>query len=257
MSNCVYCGVTENLNTAFHITLDDGEKVKVEICDTHADDATVKTAKVAFLDKKKQIDAFLEQAKALGLNISINNNSKLSVVTDNTAANPLPSSQQYHNRHDFRSDFLEGDDVVETDMLDRQALKSVGGSTDFGMVSSYSSISMNSLTDKLDSDVLKGKARMVMVEGREGVPIAIPGQRVDGTGTTRIRINKKEDDLKLQARFKRMAEDSIAGKVNFARDGYQGATSTCSFCKGECFIRNGVETITCPKCNGSGIISTY
>lgn len=256
MSNCVYCGVTENLNTAFHITLDDGEKVKVEICDTHADDATVKTARVAFLEKKKQIDAFLEQAKALGLNISINNSSKLSVATNNTVANPSPSPQHQH-RQEARPDFLEGDDVVETDLLDRQVIKSVGGATDYGMVSSYSSISMNSLTDKLDSDVFKGKARMVMAEGREGVPIAIPGQRVDGTGTTRIRINKKEDDLKLQARFKRMAEDSMAGKVNFARDGYQGATSTCSFCKGECYIRNGVETITCPKCNGSGIISTY
>lgn len=254
MSNCVYCGATENLNTAFHITLDNGEKVKVEICDEHADDATVKTAKIAFTDKQKQIDAFLEQAKALGLNISINSNSSLAVVTNNAVAQP---TQVRHNSNQHRYDVLEGDDVIGTDMLDRHAIQSVGGSTDFGMVSSYSSISMNSLTDKLDSDVLKGKARMVMVEGREGVPIAIPGQRVDGTGTTRIRINKKEDDIKLQARFKRMAEDSIAGKVNFARDGYQGATSTCSFCKGECSIRNGADTITCPKCNGSGIISTY
>ena len=70
--SCVYCGGSDNLNTTFTITIDE-EKIKVFICDEHAEDASVKTAKEAYLKKQKDIDSFLAQAKALGLNVTINN----------------------------------------------------------------------------------------------------------------------------------------------------------------------------------------
>jgi len=72
MSTCVYCGASENLNTTLQITLDGGERTTVVICDEHAEDATIKSARIAYTNRQKQIDEFLAQAKLLGLNISVN-----------------------------------------------------------------------------------------------------------------------------------------------------------------------------------------
>lgn len=246
--NCVYCGITNNLNTTFQITLDDGQKIQVQICDEHAEDATVKSAKVAYLSKQKQIEEFLEQAKALGLNISINNSNNLSVASQPVQQRP---QQQFNDIREDPNAF-----IVDTDALDRSAsLIQTVGAAEFGV---SDTIKFNSLSDKLDPNILKGKAKITMAEGRQGIPIPIPEQRIDGTGTTRISIKKSMDDGKLQNAFKKMAESSLRNSgPDFAKAGYRNSMHECTFCRGECTIRDNRGTVMCPKCQGSGIISSY
>lgn len=260
--NCVFCNNTQNLNTQLTITLEDGAKVNVLICDEHAEDATVKTARAAYLDKQKQIDALIEQAKKLGLNIGgFQQQGALLVPT--SVNNPPPTAGTAPVAQNVQTDDLSGDDVVSTEMLDsRGGMVSIGGATDFGNVASHQSHNVSGIADKLPEEVRKGKAKMATVEAREGMPIVIPETRIDGTGTTRIRITKKEDDGKLQQRFKKMAKDSIERDKtpNFAREGYQNTQTECPICRGTCRIKQNVggvmKDVVCPKCNGMGSIST-
>lgn len=262
MSTCVFCNSTSDLNTEMNITLEDGSKVRVIICDEHAEDATVKTARAAYQKRQDEIKHVIEQAKALGLNISEMPNG----LTLAQSADPLPQtaieprSQQPAQpapqaRIPVKNDDIGDDpDVITTDKLDSHpGMRSVGGGTDFGNVESLSSHDVNAFKEKLPEDARKGVAKMGIAEGREGQPIIIPKKRRDGTGTTTINIIKI-DDRHLQESFKRMAGDSMNGKVpDFARSGYQNTTRTCPICRGEGEVNNQ----ECPKCKGNGIISVY
>jgi len=236
------------------ITLSDGQKHTVDICDTHAEEATIKSARDAFQDKKKQIDDLLSKARELGIDIT-QTASGLSIASQKTQENvPTPPSQKTPSisRNDA--------DVVPTSKLDNtKGMMSVGGQTDVGQVSSFASHDLNSLTDKLPEEARLGLAKMTVVEGRAGQPLVIPKQRVDGTGTTNITVTKKETDQQLQARFKHMSALSMqdGGQVpNFARQGYQNTTIRCTFCKdGYVRTKNGNEL--CPKCGGSSILPKY
>jgi len=257
MLQCVFCDATVNLNTQLTVTLDDGSKISVLICDAHADDATVKTAKAAYIVKQDKIKVVIEQARALGLNVTgMEQHGRILVPTVTVAAKSPPPIEQ-----SIEPVELSGEQVINTEMLDRRSMQSVGGATtDFGHVASHSSYDFNDLQSKLPDEARKGKAKMAMVEAREGMPIAIPETRVDGTGTTRIRVLKKEDDTKLQQRFKKMADDSMRDKTpNFARAGYQNTQAVCPICQGSCAIRQNVggamKEVTCPKCGGAGLIS--
>jgi hypothetical protein len=258
MSQCVFCEAVENLNTQMSVTLEDGTKVTVVICDVHAEDATVKTARNAYLDKKKKIDALLEQAKALGLNLSgFVQQGNLLVPAAKPAA-PVIQEQAVPSRQ-MAVEELSGENVISTEIIDsRPGMQSVGGSTDFGNVAAHQSLDPNSFSSKLPAGARKGRAKMVTVEGREGMPISIPETRVDGTGTTHIRIVKKENNLSLQSRFKKMADDSIIrdSPPNFAREGYQNTQTTCPICRGDCSIRQGSKSVVCPKCGGLGFLPT-
>lgn len=260
MSQCVFCDATTNLNTQLNVTLDDGTKVSVLICDTHAEDATVKTARAAYVVKQDKIKAVIEQAKALGLNITgMEQQGRILVPT--MAPKPAPVVEQHTPAAPVAAT-LEGDQVIATEILDsRRGMQSIGGATDFGHVAGHASHDFTGLQSKLPEEARKGKAKMTVVEAREGMPIAIPETRVDGTGTTRIRVVKKEDDGKLQQRFKRMAKDSIEKDKtpDFARAGYQNTQAECPICRGLCTIKQNVggtvKDVTCPKCGGMGSIS--
>jgi hypothetical protein len=261
MAQCVFCSFTQNLNTQLGVTLEDGTKVVVLICDTHSEDATVKTARAAYMDKQKQIDAVLEQAKALGLNIT-GFQQQGAILVPTVAQQPQQVAQPDPIAAATAAQVLTGEDVVATEVLDsRRGMVSVGGTTDFGSVAGHQSHDVSNLKSKLPEAARKGKAKMTMVEAREGMPIAIPETRVDGTGTTRIKIHKKETDGTLQHRFKRMAKDSIERDKtpNFAREGYQNTQADCPICRGACTIRQNVggvvKDVPCPKCGGMGFIS--
>lgn len=266
MSNCVYCNTSSNLNTELTITLEDGNKVTVAICDEHAEEASIKTAKAAYLEKQTEIQKVIEQARALGLNIS-ETAGGLAIAQAAPAPEPPPQlpaeveqaqpepTQQVRRTPRKNGDNLEEDpDVVSTDRLDsHRGMHSVGGGTDFGSVESLSSHDMDGFKEKLPDQARKGVAKMGIAEGREGQPIIIPRVRKDGTGTTRVNI-VKTDDRVLQESFKKMAKDSMEDRVpDFARSGYSNSTRDCPICRGECEV-NGE---TCPKCKGQGIISVY
>ncbi len=258
MNVCVFCGSSITLNTQLAITLDDGIKVVVPICDIHAEDATIKTARVAYLEHQAKVEAVLQAAKALGINVdNFHRNGSLLVP----APIQQPAQRQDQQPQVPLVEELSGEGVISTSVLDSaKGMQSVGGNTEHGAVPSYSSHSLGSVQSQLPPDALKGKAKMVMVEGRTGMQIAIPETRIDGTGTTHIKIIKREDDSRLQHRFKRMASESMQDRPpNFAREGYQNSQAECPICRGTCGVRQNVggvmKNTTCPKCNGAGFIS--
>jgi len=223
------------------IKLEDGSKITVHICDEHAEDATIKTARAAHLGKQQQIDAVLAQAKELGLEL------KLTLEPEDKEI-----KAKIKNKKNLKVPGMEGDDVVSTSQIDSSnGMVSVGGNAGGYAVDSHSSHDVNSLSDQLPAEVTTGKAKMTMAEGRGGQPIAIPQKRVDGTGTTRINIINTGGDRALQDRFKNMSDE--AGSKG-SKDGYQGM-SDCPICKGDCVVMNKNEESTCPKCKGSGFIS--
>lgn len=251
-SQCIYCESANNLNTELTISLEDNTKVKVKICDAHAEDASVKSAKEAYLAKKSILDELLTKAKSLGLHISTSSSGIVSVESPKqTAPNskPLPDP-------DFDTN---APDVVKTTMIDKNRMfKSVGGDSGGTHVSAHSSIDLNGLSDKLPDSVREGYAQLAVMEGRAGQPITIPHRRIDGTGVTRIIISKSENDDKLQNRFKKMAQDSMSDKMpDFAHSGYQETTRPCPICRGAGVVSQGKKQTNCPKCQGSGVISVY
>lgn len=276
MAQCVFCEATGNLNTQIGIKLDDGRKVTCDICDEHAEDATPKSVKAAYLEKQGKAEALIAQLKALGYDVAKMEESKSGLVIPVMAAKP--AAPRSGPPEVIPEQDLEGDDVVDTTLLDSKSGKgmvSAGGAANYvgGSVSVAGHASLDAASiaaNNLPADqratlhkARKGKAKLTVVEGREGQPLIIPEKRVDGFGTTRIKITKKEDDGKLQGRFKKMAKDSIDNDrvPNFAREGYQNTQTDCPICRGNCVIiqpvRGVKQEVSCPKCNGSGVISTY
>lgn len=260
---CVFCNSPNDLNTQITVTLDDGSKVKVDICDEHAEDATVKTARAAYMRRQDAINAVLEQARALGLNVSEPTGPSGLVIAQEipkpvsalTKQAPQVPNVQSPQRAPTKNDDLENDpDVVSTDRLDsHRGMRSVGGSAGNTSVESLPSHDIDNLKEKLNPDARKGVAKMGIAEGRAGQPIIIPKVRKDGTGTTRVNIVKTSDNM-LQESFKKMAQDSIQDRVpDFARSGYSNTTRTCPICKGNCEVNGQI----CPKCDGNGIINVY
>jgi len=252
---CVFCG-SDEINTQMTISLDDGSKVQVGICEEHAEEATVKSVRTAYLAKKQEIDDIIAKARELGIEFTDPGPGKLITATKI----PQPQAVQQETLP-TGEELEEGDDVVSTSVVDNhKGMVSVGGQTEMGSVESVRSIDVNSLTDKLPEEARRGKAKMAIVEAREGQPIVVQQHRTDGTGTTRINVSKKENDATLQRRFKNMANQSMqedGPTPDFARQGYQNSTTTCPLCRGDCVINNGGQKIDCPKCDGAGVISIY
>ena len=247
-NQCVFCDSATNLNTQMTITID-GISIDVKICDIHAEDATVKSVKEAYSVKKKKIDEVIAQARALGLNIS--ETGGLVVASAPIAKTQQPAPQPRIDEIDVNSP-----DVIHTSKL-KSVVQTTGGDVGGMAIAGHSSFDVNSLSEKLPDSVLQGHAEMALVEGRSGQPLAIPKTRIDGTGTTRITI-QKSDDANLQSRFKKMASDSMNGNTpDFANAGYNNTTKTCPICRGQSTIKQNKKSMLCPKCNGSGIISIY
>lgn len=248
--SCVFCNSPDNLNTSFTISLDNGEKIVVMICDEHAEDATVKSAKMAYMQKKSQIDALLQQAKALGLELVESNGLTLMKAKPTSTASSPPKPSR------LKQDVIvEDDDYIPTEMVDgRNAPMPIISSNTAG-VESYSTADLNSVRGKLPENALKGQAKIGVFEGRQGQPITLVKQRKDGLGTTNVQIVKKENDRALQDRFKRMADNSLRDDTpDFAKSGYHRSFTDCSLCRGSGEVKHGNALITCPKCQGSGII---
>ena len=247
---CVYCNSADNLNTSFNITIDDGTKVVVFICDEHAEEASVKTAKEAYLVKKTQIDALLAQAAALGLKL-VEGGNGLAVFQNEAPAKEKPLLKPQTTKKEV---IIEDDgDYIPTDIVDRKQIAMPTIVSNSAGAESYAPSDLNAIRSELPEGALKGQAKIGVFEGRQGVPIALVRQRRDGLGTTNVQIIKKENDQTLQERFKRMA--SMEDTPDFAKSGYHKSFTDCGLCRGTGNIRNGKSMVICPKCQGSGIIN--
>jgi hypothetical protein len=255
---CVYCDSHDNLNTQLTVSLDNGTKVTVYICDGHAEDASVKTARIAYQEKQAKIEAFLEQAKALGIEIQLQGGgltvAQQTSPTQQVRSNPMTDALPIVDSKEADEGWVS---TAKIDGADRKGMRSIGGSTELGAVPSHASYNVSGQKDVLDEQVRRGKVKMGLAAGRAGTPIAVPEKRVDGTGTTRIRIVNKETDDSLQRRFKNIADESRQSNDNSAgpdfRHGYNETTRTCPICRGDCVVNDQ----DCPKCQGLGVISVY
>lgn len=249
---CIFCNASESLNTEMTVTLDDGQKVKVNICDEHAEDATVKSAKKAYGDRIGKLKELFAQAKALGFDLGAIQPTQQAPIQATVLVPPIiPAAKPL-----IQIDLDDNENVVDTDLIDRsRSFISTGGATEYGPVQSFTNYDLNGGADKLPPEARKGKAHMAMMEGRAGQPIIIPDKRVDGTGTTTIKIIKAESDATLQNRFRKMASDSLQDKMpDFVHGGYSAGVKDCPFCRGQGNIKNGQKLVDCPKCQGSGIL---
>lgn len=254
MNICVYCGSHDNLNTELTIQLD-SKRIKVLICDEHSEEASIKTAKDAYLAKRAKIDEVLQAARALGLNISDEEAtpSRSLVIPKQDMPKQHISNEQVQPKKAMTQAIPPQETIEEgfipTSRLDSlRSVASVGGSTGYGSVESLSAHDFNSFSDKLPKELKNGVAKVDVLELRDGIPTPIPTIRRDGTGTTKISISKTDDNM-LQNNFKRMANASMQDKVSFAQNGYQNQERPCPMCNG-----SGGSKSICTKCNGSGII---
>lgn len=258
LENCIICGSAKDLNTDLTIMVDDEDtgqetvgkiKVKLQVCDLHAEDTTPKMAREKYQDKKSEIDKVIAQAKALGLEINIpTSGSKIATATK------VPSAlvpQQQQPKQEFVAELFDDDNknVLDTAQVDSvaQRIQGISGAVS-GSAGLESHSPMTPGQDKLDPVHLEGKALMGLAEGRGGQPVAIPRVRQDGTGTTRISVSQGDGDLALQRRFK-----SMAGPADAPQQGAYGMS--CTFCHGEGKIAiSKTDTESCPKCSGSGFL---
>lgn len=255
---CFLCDNTSEDNTHIILPIDNGAKVDLYLCEEHAD-TSLKKLKEAYKERINGLDELIAKAKSLGIELDINSLKKPTEKPQIIVAKPQdePAPRQTATTVIKESNKApENDDMIPTSMIDGKSMRSVGGNANGTQVSAYQSYDFGSLADKLPEDARMGKVKMTMVEGRGGQQIAIPQKRTDGLGETHINIIKAENDDRLQARFKKMATDSIQDKhANFAQSGYADTTRTCPFCQGRGLIKQNKTDVSCPKCIGSGIIT--
>lgn len=256
MKSCVFSGSTENLNTTMTITLDDGSRVEVWISDEYADEATPKAVKQAYLDsikdKENKTKELIEHAKSLGFDLTPEVLQALSVqksgekITSNQPNQPKAvETNDAPTKPKIKADKIEpapGRRVVSGAEADKPLNVSVdtsGASVGIGHEYEIRSV------DKPSEDLREGEeAEVEIIEGRSGIPIAIPTRRSGKMGTTDIRIVKGYDNNKLQADFKNLAESDVSFK-----DNYRVRFVSCGLCNRTGKVRGNR---TCPKCGGAG-----
>ena len=272
---CIFCGTTNNINTSLTINVD-GVKISVNICDAHAETATVSSARAAYLDNKAKIDAFIVQAAAMGLTFVPATNDLIQVpngiptlkqqpseVPTNplVGPNPNPTLNQLTPDSPVANILENEEDVIPTSKLER-LVRSVGGSVENSgikaNVPAYQSHAIIQASNRdgstLDPAVRDGKAKITMVEGRAGMPLAIPTMRTDGTGITRIQIRKMTPS-EFDRRAKNAADDSVRDRGPDFRNSYDlDQERACPICSGAGTTVNMGRNITCPKCGGIGTI---
>lgn len=274
-TDCIYCNTGEiqcsgSLDTSLTISLD-GDKVVVKVCEAHADDASVKTAKEQYLAKKVEFDQFLAQAAKLGISLG-QSSSGLVLATApeepiriKTQQSPQPQQAPQRRQAPQRDPTIinEDDDKNFIDLAKAESISINPRVTAKGDTSSAGQArgrySLNETKQQLAQsmgEAVTGKVKLARAPGRRGAPVLIPVTTVDSTGTTNIRLANNLQDNDFQRRFKDMAENSInGGTVHFA-NGYNTDTGAmeCPLCNGTSEVRDRGMMIRCPKCDGAGVI---
>jgi hypothetical protein len=254
LTNCIYCSATDNLNIQLSITLEDGTKIQVLICDAHAEEASVKTARAAFSKRQQQIQEFMAQAQALGLQLAPSRATPDLVLA---SATTQPPPAQPPTDRVVTPILADEDGMVETGRVDRagrHGMVSVGGLVPaFGTVPAYQSHIVDDVRQQIPVDALKGKVKLEQVEDRAGRQISIPTKRIDGLGTTHIRVVNTGGDQALQRRFKNMAQATIQNQHPGFAENYD--LKPCPVCKGMAIVHDRGQEKECPKCGGEGVLS--
>lgn len=261
MSACIYCGTKENLEAQLTITLDDGKKVTVSVCKEHAEDATIRTAKQKYMERQGEIDALMEKAKALGLELAIGapSASGLVMVTQKPIARQANEAAMRGQSLNPAIAAEDDPEMIDAEILERRerGVVSSGGMAGNTMVEGHQSLDMSEIKEQIGTDVLRGKVKVEVIEKQSGGVVALPVKKVNGLGTTQIRVVQTTDQ-EMQRRFKTIAEQSKSpfGWDRMRHLGKEGIEIiNCPICKGEGVARNAGKEVTCPKCKGKGMLN--
>jgi hypothetical protein len=260
--NCIYCGSDQDLKNELTVTIDDADapggktKVVLKVCDAHAEEATIKSAREAYVRRKDEIKQFLEMGKALGIDLTGAIQHKSGLIAAQTPARPEQQAQAAP-----RPVQVFDEDMVDSKIVDRAAekgmitpSKSLGDG--LGMVETGTSrtpIDSLPIPEEKKAEIKKaivGKVKLEPQIGKGGMPIVLPTKRVDGLGTTTVRI-VESSDAHLQRRFKNLGHDSMNDRttVNF-KENYD--VKECNLCQGKTTVKNRGQDQACPKCKGTG-----
>lgn len=265
MGTCIYCGSRENIVAQLTLTLDDGTRATVDVCATHADDATIRTAKQKYMERQNEIDELLAKAKALGLELSPQKTASGLIVVQNVGKNQQAVDDVMRGDQSPRAGQRAGAQAEDTGMIDsakfeqkeQRGLVSRGGVAGSHNVESHQSIDMTDVREQIGEEALRGKVKFEAIEKQSGAMVAIPTKKVNGLGTTQIRVVQTTDQ-ELQRRFKTIAEQSKSpyGWDVMRHLGKEGVEIVnCPICHGEGVTVNAGKEITCPKCKGKGMLN--
>lgn len=263
MGTCIYCGAKDNLVAQLTLTIDDGSKVSVDVCADHADDATIRTAKQKYMERMGEINDLLQRAKALGLELAPQPTASGLLLVQSTGKNSAAVNEAANEVMRGRrpvQELVDDPEMLDADIVERRerrAMVSRGGQAGAHTVESHQSIDMTDVQEQLGSDVLRGKVKMEIVEKQSGAAVAIPTKKINGLGTTTIRVVQTTDQ-EMQRRFKTIAEQSKSpmGWDMMRHLGKEGVEIVnCPICRGDGVTRNAGKEVVCPKCKGKGMLN--
>lgn len=255
---CVFCSSTESLNTTMNVRLDDGMKVEVPICDTCSENATVGTARTAYvtkhsdeIKKRREMEELIARAKELGLTLVTEQEAKDAKAAKNT---PHPQADPKELKPQKGSVIVSSEEADRLGVIDPRIQTNVQVAPDGEAVTSKGNSYKIQSETKASENLREGEvAEVGVIEGRKGIPLKIPTRMRGKMGTTSIRVEQGMTDQKLQERFKNQAQSSIDGQAHSYKDGYDTKFVACPICRGD-GTHNGVM---CPKCKGDGGILVY
>jgi len=259
---CVFSGDTNPsvLNTSMNIKLDDGQVVEVWVSDAHADSATPKLVKEAYLktrdSNKKEIDELMARAAALGLHLMAPGATAPGVAAPAPA--PVQSNPASRVVSESMAPATPGNRIIDGRAADARSIAPRVEGVASGLGASVSGAGHEysiASKDKPSTDLKAGeKAEIGFIKGRLGADVAVPVRRVGKTGETLVAVVDTGGDPELQRRFKMLKEqgNNPNGPHDFIRGGYQVRTISCGLCRGSGKVMGGKKV--CPKCGGCGTV---
>jgi len=227
MNKCVFCSAT-NITISMNVSTTRGQQT-IHICQVHEDEASPKKVRELVENQDKVLIDLEQKAKELGYKL-------------------VPLTQEIPQK-------TEAPKVEKSISKSVNKLKPTNVSTPSGNLPTGEQIeSHRSYDTNAAPDIITHEEQVV--NGRDGVPIAVPKKIVSEAGTTEINIVNTGGDSELQKRFKSIQKATAAarskGEVDHALMSGGYMARECLFCKGTGTTL--IDKRICPKCKGIGTI---
>jgi hypothetical protein len=223
---CVYCRTTSDLNTELTITLENGERCKVYVCDVHAEDATIKSAREAYLKNQRDINELLQRLKELEFSPEPTATpAKLQIIKK--VHEPTIESEPLEEAIDVEA-YQTSPDQTFVDAMEFEAKTKAGtvaapsggvNESIHGSLAGADADALAKVRGQIPESAIRGFVKPEVVAIRGGnQQVVIPAEKVDGFGTLSIRITPGISDADIQKKFKQAAarsiEDDFSGIAN-------------------------------------------